>query len=128
GRGAEKSTGRSTNNLDLSFSASLLGGLFSGEAGASFSWRDKGLTKAEREKPGAVTSELEDMEFSLSVGGAIPADSITAKLIDLGVDFAKYAKKQTNQASNTAAKQEGIPTAELMLAKNYASLCYDAAT
>jgi hypothetical protein len=127
GRGAEKSTGRSTNNLDLSFGASVLGGAFSGELGASFSWRDKGLTAIERAKPGAVVSELEEMSFSLALGGSVPADSLAAKLVDLAADVAKYAKKQVNTAANAAAKQDGVPTSELMLAKSYAQLCYDAA-
>lgn len=125
GRGAEKSTGRSTNNLDVSFGASVLGGAFSGEMATSLSWRDKGLPASERNKPGAVNTTLEDASISLTLGGSLPSDTIGAKMIDFAADLAKQGKKYTNQATTKAKAADGVPVSELLLAKSYAELCFE---
>ncbi|MCU1379130.1 MAG: hypothetical protein JWN29_2113, partial [Acidimicrobiales bacterium] len=124
GRGAEKSTGRSTHNLALSFAASVLDGALAGELGFEASWRDQGRHKAER----ATTTDnvqLEDMEFSFSVTGSVPTDGIAAKLLKMAEQASDEAKKKAKQAAAKANSEEDAPTAELAQAQAEASEAFE---
>jgi hypothetical protein len=124
GKGAEKSTGRSTHNLDLSFAASVLGGALAGELGFSASWRDQGRHKAEREGK-TDNVQLEDMEFTFSVTGSVPTDGIAAKLLEMAEQASDEAKKDAKKAAAKAAGEEDAPTTELAQAQAEAAAAFD---
>ncbi|MCU1372716.1 MAG: hypothetical protein JWO68_2 [Actinomycetia bacterium] len=124
GRGAEKSTGRSTHNLELSFAAAVLDGALSGELGFEASWRDQGRHAEER----ATTTDnvqLEDMEFSFSVTGSVPTDGIAAKLLKIAEEASDEAKKSAVKAAAKAGEEEDAPTAELNAAKAEAAAAFN---
>lgn len=124
GRGAEKSTGRSTHNLELSFAASVLDGALAGELGLEASWRDQGRHQAER--VGKTDNvQLEDLEFTFSVTGSVPTDGIAAKLLKMAESASDEAKKKAKLAAAKANTEEGAPTAELAAAQSEASAAFD---
>lgn len=81
---AQQSTGRSTNNLELSAKFSALG-VMAGDVKLVLSWRDSG---------GGTnpTSTLEELELQVRGSGRMPAAGFEAALTKLCVEFANQVK------------------------------------
>ena len=115
GRGAEKSTGRSTHNLGLSATVSFLDGMLGGGMGFEASWRSQGQHAEERKtKPDML---LEDLSITLSAEGTFPAGGIEEKLIDLAVAVAADGKDKAGELTDKAKGEEEMPKTEMAIAK-----------
>lgn len=115
GRGAEKSTGRSTHNLALSGSVAFLGGMIGGGMEFEASWRSQGLHAEERKTQ--QDTLLEDLSITMSAEGSVPAGGIEEKLLEMAKAIAADGKDQAGALTDKAAGEEDMPKTELALAK-----------
>jgi hypothetical protein len=124
GRGADETTGRSTNNVALSVEAGFLGGALKGSIGLEAAWRDQGLKGDKRKEQGAVNTKLEELEIEVAAEGKLPVDGLTSRLVSLGSNIAMYGKEKVKALVNKTAAKPGVPVTELLMAKEAAETTF----
>jgi hypothetical protein len=124
GRGADETTGRSTNNVALSVEAGFLGGALKGSIGLEAAWRDQGLKGDKRKAQGVENTKLEELEIEVAAEGKLPIDGLTGRLVSLGGNIAMYGKEKVKALVNKTAAKPGVPVTELLLAKEAAETTF----
>jgi hypothetical protein len=127
GRGAEKSLGRTSTDVELSAGLSFLDGALSGTASLEMAIRSQGLHAEQRKGAAGAKSnvKLEELSFGIELAGMLPLGGFATKVAALGLDLASYGRQRYVASMDKAQQKPAVPVAEILLAKQAGEVAFE---